>query len=1570
VEDPLALFAEPVGAWFRASLGAPTKAQALGWPSIVRGESTLLLAPTGSGKTLAAFLAAIDKLTRSPEPPAKERCTVLYVSPLKALAVDVERNLRAPLAGVVAAAHAAGETPRIPTVLVRTGDTPAADRARMLRHPPDILITTPESLYLLLTSGAQVTLGSIDTVIIDEIHSLVATKRGAHLFLSLERLEELRQARIAKESETDHTRARTRLPTLQRIGLSATQRPLDEVARLLGGFHADGKQRPVTVVDAGERKQIELTIEVPDIDLGALGQGGGGGGGPSALAGGDGDEDLFFDLDELPSGPAAGGMEKKDASIWPHLHQRLVALVKEHRSTMIFVNSRRLSERLAAALNEVAGDEIALAHHGSVAREKRQVIEERLKSGDLPAIIATSSLELGIDMGAVDLVVQIEAPPSVASGLQRIGRASHQVGGVPSGIIFPKHRADLLAAATASASMVAGDVESTFYPRNPLDVLAQQIVAMVSGATTALDVEALYETIRRAAPFAELPRGAYESVLDMLSGRYPSDEFSELKPRITWDRARGKLTARQGAQRLAVVNGGTIPDRGLYGVFLVGDGRDGGHGDGKTSRRVGELDEEMVFELRVGEVFLLGASSWRAEEITHEKVLVTPAPGEPGKMPFWHGDRPGRPRGFGAQIGALTRKVADALKKNKVAEAVELLEGPHALGEFAVRNLLSYIQGELDAVGEVPTDRHFIVERYPDELGDSRVCVLSPFGSRVHAPWATAVAARLRAHYPGNIETIWNDDGMVFRLPASDEPPDAALFFPPSEEIEAEVTRELAGTSLFAARFREAAGRALLLPRKYPGKRTPLWAQRKRSSDLLAVASRHPSFPIVLETYRECLRDVFDLPGLVELLRAVEQRKMRVITRDVKTASPFAASLSFSFVANFIYDGDAPLAERRAQALTVDHAQLRELLGEAELRQLLDAEAMEEHERQLQRLTFPAKHADGLHDLLLHVGDLTPAEVRARVTPEIDAAALVDELVRARRIFAVRIRGEERVLAAEDVGRYRDALGLVPPRGVAQAFLDPRPDALDELVARYGRTHGPFTVDEVARRYGLGAPIVEGAVDRLVRSGKLVDGSFRPHGTGRELCDAEVLRVLRRKSLARLRAEVEPVDAAAFARFTAAWQQIGRRRSGPEALLEAIGRLEGCPLPASELNEIFASRLDGFRPSDLDLLSASGEIVWGGLEPLGDTDGRVALYLAEHEEALARPVALLGADDTREVHTKLRALLEQRGAVFFADMVRVIGGYPAEILTALWDLVWAGEVTNDTLEPLRSRLHGGGATARPHRSGAPTARSWRSGPPGSEGRWSLRASRRSGTATATERSAALARSLLDRYGVVTREVAHAEGIEGGFSAVYDVLKAMEEAGRARRGYFVAGRGATQFAWPGAEDRLRSAREIDPDDPDVGQAMVLAATDPANPYGGTLPWPEREGARPMRAAGARVVLHEGALVAYLGRSEETLTTFLPENEPERGRAVQGIARALGALVDGGRRKLLALRTLDGDDAARSPLADTFVAAGFFRNGDALLRRRAPSSFAGAGGATGATGQGPRGASPRPRFALSR
>jgi ATP-dependent Lhr-like helicase len=1529
--DALAVFHPITAAWFRAVFETVTPPQREGWPAIARGESTLILAPTGTGKTLTAFLWCLDKLMLR-EPPGKEGCKVLYISPLKALAVDVERNLRSPLAGIANMAQREGVAVHLPEISVRTGDTSPRDRARFKRHPGDILITTPESLYLLLTSDAGEALRSVETVIIDEIHALVPTKRGAHLALSLERLEALCNR------------------PLQRIGLSATQRPLEEVARFLAGANGNSTPstttdealttdhsrlttsavetalfRPVTIINAGARKVLDLKVEVPVEDMAKLGQ-----------------------IDDLPSGPASQG--PKRTSIWQSIHPRLLEIIRERTSTLIFVNARRVAERLAGALNELAGEPIARAHHGSLASAQRSEIEELLKAGKLKALVCTSSLELGIDMGAIDLVIQIEAPPSVASGMQRIGRAGHQVGAPSTGIIFPKYRADLIACAAVTQAMHEGHVESTRFLRNPLDILAQQMVAVIAHPPLSVEeverrrkrkptdddeddpgisYDALLALVRSSAPFAALSASVFDGVLDMLAGRYPSDEFAELRPRITWDRTRNWLTPRQGVKRIAILNGGTIPDRGLYGVFLSGSTK---------PLRVGELDEEMVFEARTGDTFVLGASTWRIDEITHDRVLVSPAPGEPGKMPFWHGDQAGRPIEFGRRIGALVRELRD-MPRNA---AIVRLTREHDLDEKAAENVLRYLADQELATESVPDDRTIVVERVRDELGDWRVCVLTPLGSRVHAPWAMAVTAKIKASGL-DVETMWSEDGFVLRFPESDAPPDTDILLMEPEEASQLVMQQLGSTALFAAKFREAASRALLLPRRRADGRTPLWQQRKRAYDLLSVASRYASFPILLEAYRECLRDVFDMPALTETLRAVQNRGIRVHVVDSRTPSPFAGALLFSYVANYIYDGDAPLAERRAQALSIDQDQLRELLGDADLRELLDLGAIEETEEQLQCIVEPykARNLDGVHDLLLRLGDLTRDELALRcTTPEV--AETADRLIRARRALELMFSGQKRFIAVEDAARVRDALGVPLPPGLPTAFLEASPDALLDIVRRYARTHGPFTTVEIAQRYSLPKPAVESVLQRLVGLGRVMEGGFRPGGLNREWIDAEVLRTIRRKSLAKLRKEIEPVEQSTLARLFTRWQGVIQPRRGLDALLDTIENLQGAPLPASLLEtEILPARIAGYKSADLDTLIAAGEVVWTGFDPIGERDGRIGLYLAEKLPLLwtTRPKA-----DLAERQQQIVNYLRSNGASFFQPLHDATGGgYPGETLEALWSLVWLGLLTNDAVHALRAYCEkpaGTGRNSKPSRRthNQTGFRSRRTTPPTAQGRWSLNETAfdetRNTPARQTEWSHAIAQQLLTRYGVVFRETAHAENLPGGFSAIYDVMKALEESGRVRRGYFAADLGATQFAMPAAVDLLRSLRvSTQTDDVEV---VMLAATDPANPYGALLRWPAapEEGSSLTRSVGARVVLVDGALTAYIRRGNPSLQVLLPEEEPARSQRARALAEFLVTSVqrEGGvdetrGRMGMLITAVNGVAVAEHPLARFLIDAGF-------------------------------------------
>lgn len=1446
-------FSPVARAWFADTFAAPTRAQELGWEAIATGGHTLLLAPTGSGKTLAAFLWCLDRLAVRPEPRPAPGVSVLYVSPLKALSYDIERNLRAPLAGLrIAAVREGLPAPEI-AVGTRTGDTPSREREDIRRNPPDILITTPESLYLMLTSRAREALRTVETVIVDEIHTMAGTKRGAHLALSLERLEHL-----------------TGRP-FQRIGLSATQRPLDEVAKYLGG------DRPVQIVDAGASRELDLAVIVPVEDMSRPGD------------------------NEIIHGPSADGRDiEARSSVWPAIYPHLLDLVRGHRSTLIFVNNRRLAERLAARLNDLAGEELVLTHHGSMSRDQRTAVEERLKEGTLPGLVCTSSLELGIDMGAIDLVIQVESPKSVARGLQRVGRAGHRVDLPSTGRIFPKFRGDLLECAVLTRRMREGLIESTAVPRNPLDVLAQQVVAMCAMDDWPLaDLESL---VRRTHSFASLKREGLESVLGMLAGQYPSDEFADLRPRLVWDRETNVLSGRRDAKTVAIVNAGTIPDRGLYGVFL-----------GEAGPRVGELDEEMVYESRPGEVFILGASSWRIEHIGRDRVTVSPAPGEPGKLPFWKGDGIGRPLEFGRAIGAFTREI-DALSG---AEATARLEREHGLDDLAVRNLLAYLAEQKEATAALPTDRTIVVERFIDELGDWRVVILTPFGGRVHAPWALAIEALLAQRSGFDVQTIWSDDGIAVRFTEGDELPPNSLLFPGPEEVEELVVQQLANSALFASHFRENAARALLLPRRRPGSRTPLWAQRIRSANLLAVASRYGSFPIVLETYRECLRDVFDLPGLVEVLTAVRNRTIRVAHAETKQASPFARSLLFDWVAAYMYEGDAPLAERRAQALTLDRELFRDLLGDGELRELLDPDAIDETEAALQWLseTRRARNADQLHDLLRHVGDLSGHEIAARVTAPSEAGGWLTALEATRRACRIRIAGEERWIAIEDVGRYRDALGANPPLGVPEAFLRPSANALEGLLARYARTHAPFVAAAPAGRWAVPEPLVLAALRELESAGTILHGDFRPGGAEREWCDPEVLRTLRRRSLARLRRGVEPVSGDAYARFLAGWHGIGGDVGGLERLREALIQIEGLPLPASVFErDVLVARVRDYQPRMLDELCAAGEFAWAGRGPLGRDDGRIAFYRRERLPALA-PASPADAP-AGEVHEAILSALGERGALFFTDLVAAARAPLREVLDALWDLVWAGLVTNDTFAPVRALAWPRKGAGHPPRGRGSLL------PPEAAGRWSL-ATHTGDAQNPTERVHTLATALLERHGVVTRECAATEGLAGGFSAIYPVLKAMEESGRVRRGYFIEGLGGAQFALPGAVDRLRACRDA----PSEATALALAATDPANPYGAALPWPGREStgrSGPQRAAGAFVVLVSGEPVLYLERSGRGLVTFPAAEDRDR------LAAALSVLLEGPgltRGRSITIERIDTEPAATSPLAGVLLDAGF-------------------------------------------
>lgn len=1512
--ESLGRFSATTRDWFSSTFAAPTTAQALAWAAIANGDDTLVIAPTGSGKTLAAFLWALDSLANladHPSPPilpdSKTGTRVLYVSPLKALAVDIERNLRTPLAGLTRIAESRGQPAPGITVGVRSGDTPPAVRRQLIAAPPDVLITTPESLFLMLTSAARQTLAGVRTVIVDEIHAIAATKRGAHLALSLERLDDLSRGLRA-----------------QRIGLSATVRPPEELARFLSG------QSPTTIVAPASRKTLELSVQVPVPDMANL----------------------------------------TNNTIWPDVESRLVDLIESHNSTIVFANSRRLAERLTARINEIHAERsnvalsepsmspnphvaggapahvmasgqtfgaptiLARAHHGSVSKEQRALVEDDLKRGQLKAVVATSSLELGIDMGAVDLVIQVEAPPSVASGMQRIGRAGHHVGEISRGVLFPKHRTDLIGCAVGVQRMLAGEIETMRVPANPLDILAQHTVA--AAALEPLDADRWFDTVRRSAPFATLPRSAFEATLDLLSGKYPSTEFAELRPRLVYDRNAdlgGTLTARPGAQRLAVTSGGAIPDRGLFTVYLASSL------DSDKPSRVGELDEEMVYESRPGDVISLGATSWRITDITHDRVLVIPAPGQPARLPFWRGDDVGRPAELGAAIGAFTSELA-RLHRDEFGKRCTTL----GFNDYATDNLWTLLQDQREATGVVPTDTTLLVERFRDELGDWRVILHSPYGLRVHGPLALAVGRRLRERYGIDEKPTASDDGIVVRFPdtcsdmgsdtAADTPPGAELFVFDAEEIEPIVTAEVGESALFASRFRESAARALLLPRRYPGRRSPLWQQRQRAAQLLEVARKYSDFPIVLETIRECLQDVYDVPTLVALMRKIAQRRVRVAETETAKPSPFAASLLFGYVGAFIYEGDIPLAERRAAALSLDSTLLAELLGRIELRELLDPDVVATTGRQLQHLSADgaARDAEAVADLLRLLGPLTEDEVAARAGRP-DVGGWLEGLRAARRALTVSFAGRTWWVAVEDIGRLRDGVGAAVPVGLPTSFTQAVADPLADLLGRYARTHTPFTTAAAAARFGLGLRVTADVLGRLASGGRLMRGDFvtadpadisQMTAGAEQWCDTDVLRILRRRSLAALRAQVEPVSTAAYGRFLPAWHQVSTANdsgssgytgnwghSGLDGLVSVVEQLAGARIPASALEPlVLAARVRDYAPTMLDELLATGEVTWSGVGSISGRDGWIALHSADSAPLTLTAPAEIEFSDS---HRVILETLAGGGAYFFRQMVQQLPAQ-AELKAALWELVWAGWITGDTFAPVRAMLGSGPGSRKratpARRSRQPTAR----GRPGRLSHYSIsHAASLATEPTVAGRWSALplpepdstlrahyqAELLLNRHGVLTRGAATAEGVAGGFGTLYKVLRAFEDAGRYQRGYFVESLGGAQFAVASTVDRLRSYLDgpgsfTDPEDT-APRSLVLAAADPANPYGAALPWPESAGegaARPGRKAGALVVLVDGELAWFLERGGRSLLTFTDDPRANHAAAV-GLAHLVGA-----------------------------------------------------------------------------
>ncbi|MDO5736532.1 MAG: ATP-dependent helicase [Propionibacteriaceae bacterium] len=1519
----LGMFSAAARTWFADVFAAPTEVQVQAWEKIASGEHTLVVAPTGSGKTLAAFFWALDKLAATPRGTGTGT-RVLYVSPLKALGVDVERNLRAPLVGIRRTAERLGETVADISVGVRSGDTPTKERAALLRRPPDVLITTPESLYLMLTSSARSTLADVDTVIIDEIHAIAGTKRGSHLALSLERLD----AHVGRD--------------VQRIALSATVRPVEKMAAFLGG------DRGVSVVAPPSVKQWDVHVRVPVRDITDPG--------PRAAP---------TPIDPLLAGQADGPIDAETTgSLWPHVEAEVYDAVCEGTSTLVFTNSRRVAERLTSRLNEMWAEQhdpdsliapgrrppaqvmqptdevghapavIARAHHGSVSKEARADIEAALKSGDLKCVVATSSLELGIDMGAVDKVIQVSAPPSVASTLQRIGRAGHHVGAVSRGDVFPMHRGDLVPSAVATARMLQGAIESVRIPRAPLDVLAQQTLAAAVGAGEAgLEIDEWFSTLTRAMPYAGLDRTVFDSVVDLLAGAYPSADFGELRARLVVED--GRMVALRGALRLAVTSGGTIPDRGMFGVFLATDD--------DVSRRVGELDEEMVYESRVGDVFTLGASSWRIQEITRDQVRVIPAPGHTGRLPFWHGDAEGRPAELGKELGAFHREVL----RNP-----ERLNQPY-LDENTQTNIRAYLSEQKEATGSVPDDTTIVLERFRDEVGDWRCVLHSPLGRGVLGAWALAIGEALSRESGIDVVPVASDDGIIWRLPDSDaaERLTEILAVDP-DEIGAIVTEQVGGTALFAARFRECAARALLLPRRDPGRRAPLWQQRQRASQLLEVARLHPRFPIIIETVREVLQDVYDLPALTAVLQGLQRGSMRMVEVVTTSPSPFAATMLFRYTGAYIYEGDTPLAERRAATLSMDPALLAAVLGTVDLRELLDADVIEAVEAELQHRAGATTETDrrvrvpeALADLPRMLGPIPMDALPSHLDDGL-ASQLPGLLATLRnRVHVLQVAGREHLVASSDLGLLRDALGIPVPAGAPAPEDVGGRDPVTQLLARYARTHAPFTVAQVATAFGLGPATALVVLEREVSARRLVEGHFTPGREGVEYCDPEVLRRIRTRCLAMARSQVRPVSTAAYARFLADWHQISDPpQSSADEVLIALQRLAGAALPASAWEtHVLPSRLRGYHPTHLDELVAEGEVVIRVRGSVGVNDPLVALVPRDDLDLLT-PTDTSADDDATALASDLRGsgglFTELRALRQAADP----GASSAALADELWRTAELGLVAPTSMVPVRARI--GGASRGAHKTARPTPRRrarlprpGRSllgrtgtigGPPEVAGRWYAVTDP---PLPPAEGAVAQVSAWLERFGVITRGAVTADSFGGGFAAAYRVLAELESAGKVLRGYVVEGLGGSQFATSATIDQVRQFSDSPDETPWPSgtvepPVVVLSAVDPANPYGSVLPWPAHDTGRPSRAAGALVVLADGVCLAHISRGGRQLTLFTPASPqaPSREELAALVVGALHRAALQNRVARVRVEEVDGQRVAASGLLDAMRDAG--------------------------------------------
>jgi ATP-dependent helicase Lhr and Lhr-like helicase len=1388
--------------WFEREFGLPTPAQELAWPALADGRSALVVAPTGSGKTLAAFLVFLDKLAR--EPREAEGVRVLYISPLRALGNDIHRNLDVPLAGM----RELDPNVQITTGL-RTGDTTQRDRNRLLRHPPDVLITTPESLFLMLTSeNAAKTLESVETVIVDEVHNLAESKRGTHLVLSLERLRHL-----------------TGRP-FQRVGLSATVRPADKVARWLAG-HENGTPREMVVLDAGGRKEMDLTVESP-VD----------------------------DFRELPG-----------ESVWPSIFDRLLELINEHTSTLIFVNDRAKAERVAAQVNARAGETIVRTHHGSISREARLEVEELLKRGELPALVATSSLELGIDIGAIDLVVQLESPKTATAGLQRVGRSGHLVGETATGVIVPKYRPDLLDAAVVASKMLRREIEHVHIPEGCLDVLAQQLAGTVCTGT-GWTAERLLELVRRADPYRNLGRDRFNGVLSMLAGRYPAARFGELAPRVVWNRESGEVTPRPGTRMLVLMNAGAIPERGLYSVVHA-----------MTGAKLGSLDEEFVFESRPGDSFVLGTTVWRIETMDRDRVVVTEAPGSLPRIPFWNGDLPGRPHELGLAFGEFLREASEQLDE---PEFVDWVRDRCALDSNSALNLRTYLLELREALGELPNDRLIVVEDFLDELGDHRIVVHSPFGRRVHHAWLLAARARIRDAMNLEVEALAHDDGFMLRFPAgTDDPPfDLITQLPGEEELDELLIRELQISPLFGALFRENAARALLLPRRGPERRTPLWLLRIRSQDLMQVVKRFGDFPVLLETYREAWDDLLRVPDVHKVARAMAAGDIAVKRTTSEIPSPFASSLMFEFTGAMLYGGDQPRAEWRTQLLAIDRETLSTLIRPEEMRGLIDRRAVSGLEAVLQRMAEKSRprSPDELADALAHLGDLSAAELRDRAGP--DWRTLADALVADGRALVARVGDEQRYIASEYADEY------------ARPHV---PAAIRSVIRRWMAAKGPVTPDEVADRYGITRDDAAARLQELQALGEVVAGEFLPGGTEREFVDAQNLRRIHQDTLRILRKQIEPVDPERYAAFLVSWHQLDRGAGSERRARPSLDRLAGAPVPAAALERgVLERRAD---PKAFDEL-IGGEFVWQGLP-----GRRVALLPRADAPALLRPAQEIGENPVLDA-------LRDRGALFLSELAMATELSERDVLDRLFPLVWAGLVTNDSLAGIREPQTPKRGQSRSERLASAQLPRY--------GRWSLLPDR-----DADRAAGAWADRLLQLYGVVAREMAAAIECPVPWPLLRDRLGDLEAAGRVRRGYFVRGLSGIQYALPEAVERLRRKP--------TERAVLIAAADPANAYGGLLPLPADKPYRVHRVPGAWLVLKAGRPLLAVEGGGRKLHRLSHDDITDAVKLVEQLAETAP-------RGRLTIEEWDGMPVVATEGADLLAAAGFSRGPRQMSYRR--------------------------------